>query len=149
MCPEDKGGDGKTDRLDDCPRGSDGWNEYREQERARIEACYDNNRFSSLFGDGAIRTGVEFVEIGSLISVGTDLIAIALKGGGALGTKNAYASGFNMIGRTIARNTGRRELIGTVTKVGDKVTPILAVIGVGTAAYNITTDVQCRLGLIE
>ena len=54
-----------------------------------------------------------------------------------------------MIGRTIARNTGRRELIGTVTKVGDKVTPILAVIGVGTAAYNITTDVQCRLGLIE
>ncbi len=29
LCPKDKGGDGRTDTLDDCPRGSDGWRERR------------------------------------------------------------------------------------------------------------------------
>ena len=28
LCPEDKGGDGETDRLDDCPEGSEGQKEY-------------------------------------------------------------------------------------------------------------------------
>ncbi len=47
LCPEDKGGDGKTDRLDDCPEDSDGAKEHqqaeKEKRRAAVASCFARN----------------------------------------------------------------------------------------------------------
>ena len=101
---------------------------------------------------------VHFVEVGSAASLAADAVAIALKGGGSLGTTNLYASGLNMISRRVLREAASRDLISAGTRqtllrgalgVGDRVTPVLAVVGAFTLAYNTTIDVQCRMGVIE
>ena len=92
---------------------------------------------------------VSVAESASLISIGTDVVAIFRKGGGALGTTNPYASGFNMIGRAVAKAAGRPDLIGKVNAIGGKVTPTLAVVGGFTGAYNTTIELQCRTGGIQ
>jgi RHS repeat-associated protein len=129
-----------------------------EQRSQQVQQCYQNNRFSSLFGGGTASRVVEFVEMGSAASLATDAVAIIRKGGGALGTENAYASGLNMISRGVVRAAARRGLIsaGTrrtllraATNVGDRVTPVLALTAAFTLAYNTTIDIQCHLGAIE
>lgn len=164
LCPKDKGGDGKTDKLDDCPRGSEGWKEHQEAERAAQQQCYEQNKLSSamggLTGSQGVADAVDIAETGSLISVGADLVARGLKAtkAGVGGPSNPYASGFNMVGRTLAKAVGRAiskdpavtgRLVGGVTAVGDKVSPALLLVAAGTAAYNTTTDLQCRLGIIK
>jgi uncharacterized protein RhaS with RHS repeats len=167
LCPKDKGGDGKTDGLDDCPKDSEGWKEHQkaqEAERAAQQQCYEQNKFSStmgnLSGSQGVANAVDVAETGSLISVGTDLVAMGLKAtrSGIGGSSNPYASGINMVGRPIARAIGRAisgdpavtgKLVGGVTAVGDKVSPTLLLIAAGTAAYNTATDLQCRIGIIK
>jgi len=167
LCPEDKGGDGKTDGLDDCPEGSEGWKEYQkaqEAERAAEQQCYEQNKFSSamgaLSGSQGVANAVDVAESGSLISVGADVVAMGLKAvrSAVGGTSNPYASGINLVGRPIARAIGRAisgdpavtgKLVGGVTAVGDKVSPTFLLIAAGTAAYNTATDLQCRVGIIK
>jgi hypothetical protein len=66
-----------------------------------------------------------------------------------LGTSNAYASGFNMIGKDVVRSLQRPDLVGTVVRWGDRITPPLALFGAFTLAYNTTIDIQCRVGFLE
>jgi hypothetical protein len=96
-----------------------------------------------------VSDAVAVAETASLISIGTDLVAIVRKGGGSLGTTNPYASGFNMIGRGVVKAVGRPDLIGKVNAIGGKVTPMLAVVGAFTGAYNTTIELQCRTGVIQ
>ncbi len=123
-------------------------------------SCYDRNKFSALLGGGSASRVVGAVETGSAISLASDVIAFGLKGTrkGIGGTTNPYASGFNMVGRAVVQ-TGGRALglstkaigrgVGLVNSVGNKVTPVLAIIAAFTLAYNTTIDVQCRLGTLE
>jgi len=92
---------------------------------------------------------MQYVETGSAASLALDAVAGARKGRALLGSKTPYASGFNMIGREIARAWGRPGLIPKVTAIGDRVTPVLAVTGALTVSYNTTIDIQCRLGIIN
>ncbi|MDT8436700.1 MAG: RHS repeat-associated core domain-containing protein [Gemmatimonadota bacterium] len=132
------------------PRSSPSGGSQGDGPSQQAASCYHDNRFSSLFGDGAARRITEAVEIGSLISISTDAIAIARKGGRTyFGTKNPYASGFNMAGKSFVRAIGRPNLIAGVDAIGKRLTPVLAVTAAFTAAYNATIDIQCRLGLIE
>lgn len=102
-----------------------------------------------MFGGGLASDVVELVEMGSLTSLGIDAVAMVRKGRGALGTTNRYASGFNMVGRTLARSIGRKDLVRSVTKVGDMLTPALALTGAFTLAYNTTIGAQCLMGGLE
>lgn len=115
--------------------------------------CYETYKFSSLpiFGDGALRDVVETVETGSMISLAGDLVATSLKATrtGVGGPANPYASGINMVGRGLGRSIGSPKVTGAIVKVGDKATPVLAIIGAFTGAYNFTIDVQCHLGILE
>ena len=36
LCPKDKGGDGRTNSLSDCPPGSEGWREFGQQATERL-----------------------------------------------------------------------------------------------------------------
>jgi hypothetical protein len=54
-----------------------------------------------------------------------------------------------MIGREIGQTVGSPRLTRVFVGVGDRLTPVLAVIGVFTLAYNTTIDIQCRIGAIE
>jgi uncharacterized protein RhaS with RHS repeats len=148
-CPEDK-------TAEDCDEERRQAEEARQREREnreRVQQCYQNNRFSSVVGSFTgsemARDVTRVVEIGSATSLATDAIAMARKGRGALATTNRYASGINMISRSALRAAGRRDLILAATRVGDRVTPVLAVVGAFTVAYNTTTYAQCRMGIIE
>lgn len=92
---------------------------------------------------------VEALETASLISLGGDVIATARKAtrGGVGGTSNPYASGFNMAARALGRAFRSPTLFRQPVAIGDRVTPVAAVFGAFTGAYNATIDVQCRLGL--
>jgi len=113
--------------------------------------CYENNRFSSLFGGGAASSVVEFAETGSLISVGTDLVAIGMKSArsGVGGPANRYAGGIRMISKRVGRAVGSETIEAVGHRVGDKVTPVLAVFAAFTVAYNTTIEAQCRMGLLD
>lgn len=115
--------------------------------------CYGTNKFSSLpiFGEGALREVIETVETGSMISFASDLVATSLKAArtGVGGPANRFASGINMAGRALGRSIGSPKVTGAIVKVGDKATPVLAVIGAFTGAYNVTIDVQCHLGILK
>lgn len=52
LCPKDKGGDGKTNRLDDCPEGSEGRRQYRS---GAIESAGLDDPIFMLFGGLEIR----------------------------------------------------------------------------------------------
>jgi len=155
-------GDDGSGHKDDGPgveRGPGAGVGVRPRQRAK-NACYENNKFSSLFGGGKASQIVSWAETGSAISLGSDIVAMTLKATrtGAGGSVNPYASGFNMAGRAIVR-TGGRALklsnsaigrgVGYVNAVGDKVSPVLAIIGAFTLAYNTTIDIQCRLGILQ
>ena len=65
------------------------------------------------------------------------------------GTSNRYASGFNMIGRNLGKAVGSPKVTGAVVKVGNKVTPVLAVIGAFSFGYNSTIYAQCLVGTLK
>lgn len=49
-----------------------------------------------------------------------------------------------------ARQIDRKsEGYRAIVKVGDKATPVLAVIGAFTGACNVTIDIQCHLGILK
>jgi len=145
------------------PAGNDGAQRAEHERRRRLAigpSCYDSNKFSALFGGGTASRIVDAVGTGSAVSFGSDVIATGLKAlkGGVGGPKGPYASGINMVGKAVVRVGGRAlnlspgaigRGVGVVGKIGDKVTPTLAVIGVFTLVYNTTIDIQCRLDVIE
>jgi RHS repeat-associated protein len=103
-CPEDM----TAEECEEEERRQQEESRQQEERAQRIQQCYENNRFSSVVGSF---TGSEtaqditrVVEIGSATSLGTDAIAMIRKGRGALGTTNRYASGFNMISRSVLRS---------------------------------------------
>lgn len=59
LCPKDKGGDGKTDKLDDCPKHSEGWKEHlkAEDQKAQVKECVVRNT-SWMKSDNAMVAGV-------------------------------------------------------------------------------------------
>jgi RHS repeat-associated protein len=109
--------------------------------------CYERWQFSSLFPQGAARTAAQVVEIGAPVSVLGDLRAATLKGArpGALGSPELWASGINRLFRATTPTAWR----GVTNAIGDTLTPALAVLGVGTASYNMTIWVECATGVIK
>lgn len=139
-----------------------GWDRQQasaaENERiARISACYNKYKFSSVFsgGDPTVESVLEYVEIGSLSSLALDGVATRRKFlGPNTASSNPYASGINMVTKDINRGLGFPRIAGSplgkyLTPIGTKVSPILAVTGAGTLAYNVTTDIQCSCGVID
>jgi RHS repeat-associated protein len=120
----------------------------QDRETQRISDCYEANRFSSLFGNGAARDAVEFVEVGSEVSLAGDIIATGYKATQISLGNQAYASGMNYLFRQIGRAAGSPKLIRTLVKVGDPLTKALAITAVGTGAYNLSIYAQCRAGLL-
>jgi hypothetical protein len=102
--------------------------------------CFGNYKFSSNF-TGKTRFVVEAFEVGSEISLLSDLDSIRLKGvrSGISGPKNRYASGINRMSRGL----------GKATHFGDKLSPVLAVPAVFTGSYILAVAVQCGLGTIN
>jgi hypothetical protein len=122
-----------------------------EREEQRVSGCYDSQKFSSLFGGGAASEVVGFLETGADISFSGDILATAAKASrsGVGGPKQAYGSGMKAVFRGIGRAASSPRLTGALRSFGDKATPALAVFAVGTLAYNASTMVQCRAGLLE
>lgn len=52
LCPKDKGGDGKTESIDDCPKGSAGW---KENEAKKKEAADSAKAARSKAAEEAVR----------------------------------------------------------------------------------------------
>ncbi len=118
--------------------------------------CFNNNRFSSLFKGTRLYGAAKFAEIGPPTSLAGDTAAIIYKSTrtGAGGTTNIYASGLNYVFRSAASALGNPtiggvSLKGALVTVGDIATPALAVPGAFSAGYNLSTAVQCGLGVIE
>jgi RHS repeat-associated protein len=116
-----------------------------------ITECYEKHKFSSLFDNPYAHGVAKFFEDGAPISFAADLEATSLKATrvGVGGPKQSYASGFNWIGRNLARAAGRPDLIGKVNAIGNNVTPVLAGGAVFTMSYNATIWVQCFLGVLR
>ncbi len=79
LCPEDKGGDGKTTALSDCPEGTAGYDEFRNPPGLETP-LFDPVAFGSGFLAGFFRGllarfGLSFIE-----SAGTGTAATVLKG---------------------------------------------------------------------
>jgi RHS repeat-associated protein len=111
--------------------------------------CFEKNKFSSLFAGTKLQTAAEFVEIGSEISLGGDIVATIYKSTQkTIGKPQPYASGLNWALRRFANTVGSSSLKGSLVRVGSKVTPILAGVGAFTAGYNLSTAVQCGLGVL-
>jgi RHS repeat-associated protein len=119
-----------------------------EREEQRVSNCYDQNRFSSLFGNGAARDVVGFIEVGSEISLAGDMVATGYKATQVSLGDQAYGSAMNWTFRRIGNAAGNPALKKSLTKFGDKATPALAVFGAFTAGYNASIYVQCRQGLL-
>ncbi|HEV8640828.1 MAG TPA: kelch repeat-containing protein [Methylomirabilota bacterium] len=114
-------------------------------------SCFSRNRFASLFAGTGWEPVVTVVEIVSLSSLATDLVATGVKATrvGVGGPKQPYASGLNALSRGLGRAVGRPALTGALVAVGDIATPILAVTATFTGAYDATILAQCALGVIE
>jgi hypothetical protein len=119
-----------------------------QQEQQRVSNCYSNNRFSSLFGGGTTSDVVGALEVGSEISLASDVVATAYKTTQVSLGNQAYASGMNYGFRALGRAVDNRALGRSLTKFGDKATPALAVFATFTGAYNATIYVQCRAGFL-
>ena len=119
-----------------------------EREEQRVSNCYDQNRFSSLFGNGVAGDVVGFLEVGSEISLAGDMVATGYKATQASLGDQAYGSAMNWAFRRIGNAAGNPALKKSLTKFGDKATPALAVFGAFTAGYNASIYVQCRQGLL-
>jgi RHS repeat-associated protein len=115
---------------------------------SQLRKCFEQNRLSSLFGDGKVSDAVEFLEIASLVSFSGDMVATAMKAtrSGIGGGNQAYASGLNAIFRRIGRLAGKAAATGALVVVGDVLTPALATFGVFSGSYDATILVQCLLG---
>ena len=120
-----------------------------EQQQQRVSDCYDQHKFSSLFGGGAASDVVGFLEVGSEISLAGDAVATAYKATQVSLGNQPYASAMNYGFRALGRAVNNPSLGRSLTKFGDRATPALAVFGAFTAAYNATTYLQCRGGLLE
>ena len=68
---------------------------------------------------------------------------------GVGGPKQQYASGLNYLFRRVGQAVGSPALTGSLVAFGDVVTPILAVTGAFTGAYDATVAAQCALGVLE
>ena len=112
--------------------------------KSTLRACEARWGFSSLF-EGRTRQAVQFVEVGSAVSLLADVRAATFKLAkpGALGTTNVYASGINRGLRAV----GVRG--ATVSAVGGAASATLAVPAVLTFTYNTTIAAQCVLGVIR
>jgi RHS repeat-associated protein len=118
----------------------------------RVQACYRKWKFSSVasFGDPTAESVLEYVEIGSVSSLALDSVAIARKAAGpSTASSNVYASGINMLAKDVSRISGFPSVFKAIRPIGDKATPVLAVTGAGTFAYNATIDIQCACGIID
>lgn len=124
--------------------------------------CYDRNKLSSAVANvsGSQTAGdiVQVVEVGSIISVGADLFATVLKASrsGAGGVSNPMAIGFNYLAKRVIKGAVRGaspdaigRLVGGAKAVGDRLSPALLLTAAFSVAYNATTDLECRLGVIE
>jgi RHS repeat-associated protein len=121
----------------------------QQREAQNVTDCFQNNRFSSLFGGGVARDVVGFLEVGSEISLASDVAATAYKATQVSLGSQPYASGVNYGFRAFGRAIENPALGRSLTKFGDKATPALAVFGAFTGAYNATIYLQCRGGLLE
>jgi RHS repeat-associated protein len=112
--------------------------------------CFEQNRFSALFSEGASRDAVEFLEIASAVSFAGDAVATVAKSRrtGIGGRTQPYGGGMNAVFRRIGRLAGSSRLTGALVTVGDTLTPPLAVVGVFTGSYNITILIQCMTGAL-
>jgi hypothetical protein len=114
--------------------------------------CFNSFKFSSNF-TGTARTVAEVIEVGSQLSLLGDMAASAHKVNSRSayigGTKNRYASGLNYLFRRVANAVGSPKLKGTLTGVGNKVTPALAVPGAFTGGYNVSVALQCATGVLN
>lgn len=123
-----------------------------EREQQRISNCYDQHRFSSVIGDltgsQTAQNVTGFLEIGSEISLASDVVATTYKATHVSLGNQPYASGMNAAFRGLGRAIGNPALGRSLTKFGDKATPALAIFAAFTAAYNVTTYIQCRAGLL-
>ncbi len=114
--------------------------------------CFNSYKFSSNF-TGTSRTIAEVVEVGSELSLAGDIAATAYKMNARSayigGTTNRYGSGLNYVFRRVADSVGSSTLKGTLTKIGNRITPPLAIVGAFTAGYNLSVAVQCGLGVLN
>ena len=124
---------------------------------ARTARCYKKYKFSAVASGGnpTVENALEYVEIGSFSSLSLDGVASARKYiGHKTASPNPYASGINMVSKDINRALGFPRIAGSplakyLMPIGTRLTPPLAVIGAGTFAYNIATDLQCLCGVID
>lgn len=116
-----------------------------------VPACFDNNKFSSLFAGTPLHGTAEFLEVGSEVSFAGDLFAYRKKlgGMGLGGFGKDYASGMNRLFRYVARGVGSPVLQRGLVAVGDRITVPTAVIGAFSAGYNVSTLAQCALGVLQ
>ena len=118
-----------------------------------IAACTAANQFSTLFEGTGLQGAVAFVEVAAPTSLLSDLVAYRKKITElprlARSTGVPYASGLNRLFRTKLFRDGADKVRPGLIAFGNKATPILAVAGAGTLAYNSTIMVQCALGVIE
>ncbi len=135
----------------------------------KFKDCFQSYKFTSMvesiLGPTALTDKLPFLnqspldlaELGGEISFLADVGAMLQKARrtGVGGSGNRYASGFNAIGRQIARVASKEfgldqgVLVGKVIKYGDKVTPVLAVSGVFTGFYNLAIAAQCLGGNLK
>jgi len=122
----------------------------------RLVACHERYKFSTL--GGIVPYGQETLEIletGSVLSIGSDVVATGIKAGGTTFSKpQPYASGINMILRRTNRVLGQRKIGGFypyryLRPLGDKATRGFLLFGAFTFSYNTTVDIQCICGVLE
>ncbi|MFN0138455.1 MAG: RHS repeat-associated core domain-containing protein [Pyrinomonadaceae bacterium] len=127
------------------------------EEIARTQRCYKKYKFSAMAsgGDPSVEAALEYLEIGSLSSLALDGAAAGRKYfGPKTASPNPYASGINMVTKDVNRALGFPKIFGSplgkyLSPIGTKLSPVLAVTGAGTLAYNVTTDIQCLCGVID
>jgi RHS repeat-associated protein len=124
-------------------------------QKTNIFHCFDNWRFAKLanfIGGPKLEAVAEFVDVGSEVSLLSDLQAMSLKATrtGIGGTEKVAASGLNRLFRAAGKRLGlSSETRGVLTAVGDVATPVLAVVGSFAAGYNAAIFVQCGLGVMQ
>lgn len=118
-----------------------------------VAKCFEKHRFSRMLGDltdsETVKDVTEFVEVGSEISLASDIAATAYKATQTqLGTE-AYASGMNVVLRRLGRATGSPAITGALRQAGKRLTPVAAAAGAFTGGYNSSIYLQCLMGLLE
>ena len=122
----------------------------------RLLQCHQRNKFSSLFSGIPYGEGtVEVLEMGSVLSIGSDGVAAGRKFlGPRTASPNPYASGINMVSKDIDRAIGFPRIGGSplgkyYKPVGNFATKGFLIFGAFTFAYNTTVDIQCICGQLE